>query len=218
MDASLAQITTAPNTTPTAPIPGTKAGQIKLGVSGAAETGHCGVDAYEKGLELGRQIAHAGAVLLTGATTGFPLWAAMGAKEVGGISIGFSPANSEREHIEVYNLPIEYMDVIVYTGFGYPGRDLIFTRSCDAMLFGCGRIGTIHEFTVAFEDHKPIGIFEADWETDEVIKDILKNGHRSNDKIVFNTDPHVLVEKVVELVNSDKTNRASFHFAPRDDA
>jgi len=194
-----------------------KSNQIKLGVSGAAETGHCGVDAYDKGLELGRQIAHAGAVLLTGATTGFPLWAAMGAKEAGGISIGFSPANSEREHIETYNLPIEYMDVIVYTGFGFPGRDLIFTRSCDAMLFGCGRIGTIHEFTVAFEDKKPIGIFEADWETDEVIKDILKNGHRPNDKIVFDTDPGTLVEKVVELVHNDKVNRASFHFAPPTD-
>ncbi|MDO8517851.1 MAG: hypothetical protein Q7S26_00975 [bacterium] len=194
-----------------------KSGQMKLGVSGAAETGHCGIDAYDKGLELGRQIAHAGAVLLTGATTGFPLWAAMGAKEAGGISIGFSPANSEKEHIETYNLPIEYMDVIVYTGFGYPGRDLIFTRSCDAMLFGCGRIGTIHEFTVAFEDKKPIGVFEADWETDEVIKDILKNGHRPNDKIVFDTDPHHLVEKIVFLVNQDKTNRASFHFAPPTD-
>jgi uncharacterized protein (TIGR00725 family) len=192
--------------------------QLKLCVSGAAETGHCGIDAYDKGVELGRQIAKHGAVVVTGATTGFPLWSAMGAKESGGFSLGFSPANTEKEHVESYNLPLEYMDVIVYTGFGYPGRDLILTRSSDAVFFGCGRIGTIHEFTIAFEDKKPIGILEADWETDEVIKYILENGHRPNDRIVFDTDPKALVERIIELVNKDKINRASFHFDPTDQA
>lgn len=192
--------------------------QIKICVSGAAETGHCGIDAYDKGVELGREIARHGAACVTGATTGFPLWAAMGAKEEGGFSLGFSPANSEKEHIESYNLPVEYMDVIVYTGFGFPGRDLILTRSSDAVLFGCGRIGTIHEFTIAFEDKKPIGILEADWETDEVIKNILDKAHRENNHIVFDTDPKALVERVVELVNKDRINRASFHFAPSDAA
>ena len=192
--------------------------QIKLCVSGAAETGHCGIDAYDKGVELGRQIAKQGAIIVTGATTGFPLWSAMGAKEAGGFSIGFSPANTEKEHVEKYNLPIEYMDVIVYTGFGYPGRDLILTRASDAVFFGCGRIGTIHEFTIAFEDQKPIGILEADWETDEVIKSIIENGHRPNDRILFDTDPKALVEKVIEMVNKDKINRASFHFAATETA
>lgn len=188
--------------------------QIKLCVSGAAETGHCGIDAYDKGVELGRQIAKHGAIVVSGATTGFPLWSAMGAKEAGGISIGFSPASNEKEHVESYNLPIEYMDVIVYTGFGYPGRDLILTRASDAVFFGCGRIGTIHEFTIAFEDKKPMGILEADWETDEVLKDIISNGHRPNDRIIFDTDPKALVERVIELVNKDKINRAAFHFDP----
>ena len=170
--------------------------QIKIGVSGAAETGHCGIDAYDKGLELGREIARHKAVLVTGATTGFPLWATVGFKEVGGFSVGFSPANTEKEHIEHYNLPIENMDVIVYTGFGFPGRDLLFSRSADDMLFGCGRIGTIHEFTIAFEDKKPIGVLEAGWETDKVIKDILANGHRPNDHIIFDTDPRAILDRI----------------------
>ena len=76
--------------------------QIKICVSGAAETGHCGVDALDKAKELGREIANQGAVLVTGATTGFPFWVAMGAKEAGGVSVGFSPASSEREHVEVF--------------------------------------------------------------------------------------------------------------------
>ena len=178
--------------------------QITLCVSGAAETGHCGIDAYDKAIELGKQIALHGATIVTGATTGFPMWSAMGAKQAGGLSIGFSPANNEKEHINMFQLPIEYMDLIVYTGFGYPGRDLILTRSSDAVFFGCGRIGTIHEFTIAFEDKKPIGILESDWETDEVLKDIIENGHRPNEKIVFDTDPKALVERIIELVKKDK--------------
>ncbi|MEK7613030.1 MAG: hypothetical protein AAB449_02725 [Patescibacteria group bacterium] len=191
---------------------------LKLCVSGAAETGHCGVDAYDKGIALGQEIAKHDAVLVTGATTGFPLWAAMGAKQAGGFVLGFSPASSEKEHIETYNLPVEYHDVIVYTGFGYPGRDLILTRSSDGVFFGCGRIGTIHEFTISFEDKKPIGIFEADWETDEVIKDMLEKGHRPNDRILFDADPKHLVERVIALVKQDKINRASFRFGTTDEA
>lgn len=102
------------------------------------------------------------------------------------------------------------MDVIVYTGFGYPGRDLILTRSSDAIFFGCGRIGTIHEFTIAFEDKKPIGILEAEWETDEVIRTILAKAHRPNDRIVFDTDPKALVERVIELVKKDKIHHPTF--------
>lgn len=178
--------------------------QIKICISGAADTGHCGIGALDLAKELGREIARQGAVLVTGATTGFPFWVAMGAKEEGGISIGFSPASSEKEHVEVYKLPIDYMDLIIYTGFGYPGRDLLLTRSSDAVICGCGRVGTIHEFTVAFEDDKPIGIFEGPWETGAELKDIIAKGHRPNPKIVSGLDPKKLVEEVISLVKKYK--------------
>jgi uncharacterized protein (TIGR00725 family) len=178
--------------------------QIKICVSGAAETGHCGIGALDKAKELGKEIALQGAVLVTGATTGFPFWAAMGAKEVGGICIGISPAGGEREHVEVYKLPLDYMDLIIYTGFGYPGRDLLLTRSADAVICGCGRIGTIHEFTVAFEDKKPIGIFEGPWEMGAELEEIIQKGHRENPKIVITPDPKKVVEGVIALVKKDK--------------
>lgn len=178
--------------------------KFKLGISGAAETGHCGPNALNLAKELGREVVRQGGILVTGATTGFPLWSAMGAKEEKGVSIGLSPAASEREHVETYRLPVDYMDLIIYTGFGYPGRDLLFTRTCDAVFLGCGRIGTIHEFTVAFEDGKPIGILQGEWDMDEELKLILEKGHRDNAKIVFDSDPKTLVEKIIELVKKDK--------------
>lgn len=187
--------------------------RLKLCVSGAAETGHCGSSTLEKAKELGREIARHNAVLVTGATTGFPLWAAMGLKEEGGMSIGLSPASSEKEHLEEYKLPLDYLDLVVYTGFGYSGRNLLLTRSSDAVFVGCGRIGTINEFTVAFEDEKPIGILEGEWATDKVIKNILDNAHRPNDKIVFDSDPKSLVEKIIELVKKDKKEYISLYEA-----
>ena len=178
--------------------------QIKICVSGAAETGHCGLGSLELAKELGREIARQGAVLITGATTGFPLWSAMGAKEVGGLSVGFSPAATEKEHVEVYKLPLDYMDLIIYTGFGYPGRDLLLTRGADAVICGCGRIGTIHEFTIAFEDDKVIGIFEGPWDMDEELKEILEKGHRPNSKVVLGSDPKKIVADVIATVKKYK--------------
>lgn len=180
--------------------------KFKICVSGAAETAHCGLNALELAKALGHEIVKQGGVIVTGATTGFPLWSAMGAKEANGISIGLSPAANEKEHLDAYRLPIDYMDLIVYTGFGFPGRDLLLTRSSDAVIFGCGRIGTIHEFTIAFEDGKPIGILEGGWDMDEVLKNILEKGHRPNEKIVFDSDPKRLIEKVVALIKKDKVD------------
>ena len=179
-------------------------GVVKIAVSGAAETGACGLDAYEKAKEVGREIAKHGAIINTGATTGFPMYAAMGAKDECGFSIGFSPAANEREHVETYKLPLDFMDVVVYTGFGYAGRDLLLVRSSDAIVIGCGRIGTINEFAVAFEDRRPIGILEGSWKTDAMLKHIIDEAHRPNVKIIFDSDPKALIERLIEIVTKEK--------------
>jgi uncharacterized protein (TIGR00725 family) len=181
-------------------------GIVKIGVSGAADTGYSGLDAFEKAKELGREIAKSGSVITTGATTGFPMYAAMGAKDECGFSIGFSPASTEREHVDLYHLPLEYMDVILYTGFGYAGRDLLFVRSSDALVIGPGRVGTFNEFAVAFEDKRPLGILQGSWNTDEIIKEIVDSAHRPNPRLIFDSDPKRLVQRLIELVLRDRSD------------
>ena len=153
---------------------------------------------------MGREIIRHKAVLVTGATTGVPYWACIGAKDEGGFSIGLSPARNEAEHIESYKLPVDYMDVIIYTGFGYSGRNLLLTRSADAIIFGCGRMGTLNEFTISFEDDKPIGILRGSWDTDELFQEIVEKARRGPGKIVHDADPKTLVEKVIEMVRKEK--------------
>ena len=178
--------------------------KYKICISGAAETGHCAPDTLDKTKELGRHIIEQGAILVTGATTGAPYWAAIGAKDAGGFVFGLSPASSEEEHAKKYELPLDYHDVIVYTGFGYAGRNLLLTRSADAVLITCGRIGTLNEFTVAFEDNKPIGVLTGTGGTADELEDILKKGHRGMGKVVFDSDPKRLVEKVFALIKKEK--------------
>jgi len=174
--------------------------KITISVSGAAEVAHCGPTVIPIAKEIGREIARQGCQIITGATSGFPMYAAEGAKEAGGVSFGISPAASKKEHVEVYRLPIKAMDAVIYTGFGFPGRDLMLIRSSDAVVIGCGRIGTIHEFTVAWEANMPMGVLEGEWPTDEVIKNIIKNSDRTNPNIIFDSDPKRMIERLVEMV------------------
>lgn len=181
--------------------------KLKICVSGAAHIGHLNPRVHESGKALGKAVAEQGAILITGATTGYPFWTAMGAKEAGGMSIGLSPASSEREHVEAFKLPLDYLDLIIYTGFGYPGRDLFLTRTSDAMITGPGRIGTFHEFMVAYEDAKPMGVLESDdWETDEILHMILEKSHRPVEHIIFDKDPARLVARLIEMVKKSKVN------------
>lgn len=178
--------------------------KYKICVSGAAVTDHCAPDSMEKTKELGREIVRQGCVLTTGATIGVPLWAAIGAKEEGGFSIGLSPAYSEIEHVKKYKLPTDYFDIIIYTGFGYSGRNLFLTRASDAVITVCGRIGTLNEFTIAFEDRKPIGVLLGTGGIADEIEEIVRECKRPNPKIVYDSDPKKLMEKVIELIEKEK--------------
>ncbi len=181
-----------------------KAQRITISVSGAAEIAHCGPTVIPIAKEIGREIARQGAQIITGATSGFPMYAAEGAKEAGGFSFGLSPAASKKEHVEVYRLPLKAMDAVIYTGFGFPGRDLMLVRSSDAVIIGCGRIGTIHEFTVAWEANLPLGVLQGEWQTDEVIKNIMENSNRVNPNVIFETDPKIMVEKLIAMVKKNE--------------
>ena len=181
--------------------------KYKISLSGAAETGHCQAGALEKAKEVGKEVVRQNGILITGATSGIPYWSAVGAKEEGGIVIGLSPAASEAAHKKSYRLPTDYHDLIIYTGFEYAGRNLFLTRSADAVIVICGRIGTLNEFTIAFEDKKPIGVLTNTGGTADIVKLIVKKGHRGPGKIVYDSDPKRLVSKVIKLIEKEKSKK-----------
>jgi hypothetical protein len=180
----------------------------KIVVSGAADVKHCCPKIKELSREVGREIIRQGCVILSGATTGAPYFATQGAKEEKGISIGFSPANSEKEHTKVYHLPTDNMDLIVYTGFDYVGRNLILTKAADGVIVLCGRTGTLNEFTIAFESRTPIGVLKGSGGTADLIDEVLKRGYRPKKKIVSDTRPKELVAKLIKLIDKEKRSNA----------
>lgn len=181
--------------------------KYKICVSGAAESTHCAANALELAEEVGREIIRQNGVLVTGATSGIPYWAAKGAKEEGGISIGLSPAASELAHIKAYKLPTDYFDLIIYTGFDYSGRNLLLTRSSDAVITICGRMGTLNEFTIAFEDKKPQGILVGSGGAADYIQEIIGNMHRGPGKVVYESEPKKLVAAVIEMIEENRNGK-----------
>lgn len=180
---------------------------IVISVSGARESDHCGLEALQLGQKIGEALARHECTVTCGAVTGFPLWVAKGVKRSHGHIVAFSPAVNHQEHIDVYRLPEpgDYFDLVVYTGFGFSGSDLLMTRSSDAVIFGCGRTGTLHDFSLAFAEGKIIGVLEGDWDTDELIREILKaDVTRPHDSIVFDSDPSRLVDQIVKKVKESK--------------
>lgn len=189
---------------------------FKICVSGAAEGSCLNKENFEKAEKLGAAIAKHKAILVTGATTGLPRYAAKGVKKAGGISIGFSPASTRADHINRYKLPTEDMDLTVYTGFGYAGRNLILTRSADAVIIICGRIGTLNEFTVAFENKKPIGVLQNSGGMADELEDITRIAHKHECKVLYDSNPEKLVgELIKDLKEKYKNDAKKLKPAPR---
>lgn len=174
--------------------------RYKIAVSGAAHTKICSPESEKLAEDIGKEIVRQNCIVITGATTGLPYFSARGAKQAKGVSIGFSPAASEKAHKKVYNLPTDVFDVIVYTGFDYAGRNLLMTRAADGVIVICGRMGTLNEFTIAFEDQKPIGVLEGTGGTADIIRNLIKFPHRGKIRIVFDKDPKRLVKRLIELI------------------
>ena len=175
--------------------------KYQICVSGAAagetvETSH--VLAYE----LGAAIAKTGHTLTTGATIGLPQYAARGAKDNGGLSIGFSPAGTYREHVKAYKLPTAEFDYINFTNMDYVGRDVYLVRSSDAIITVGGRIGSLHEFATAVVSHKLCAVLLGSGGLADFIPILTENITVPNKKaIIYDTDPDRIIKRIVEVLD-----------------
>ncbi len=153
---------------------------------------------------LGVAIAKSGHVITTGATVGLPYYAAKSAKDNGGLSIGFSPAASLREHVLKYRLPIGMYDFVNFTGAHYVGRDVHLVTSSDALISIGGRFGTLNEFTIALEARMPIGILVGSGGASDVIPELLTQLEPINtDMIIMDENPEQLVKLIVEKLDKE---------------
>src|SRR5438094_5140211 len=168
--------------------------KIKVGVMGSAEE-NSPAELREKAVALGRSIAARNVILLTGATTGLVYATGKAAHDAGALHVGISPAHDEREHLEAYALPTDACDAIIYTGFGLKGRNVVLVRSCDVVLFIAGSIGSLNEFTIAYDEGKIIGCLTGSGGVADEIKRLVETFQKpTKARIVYDDDPGSLIE------------------------
>jgi len=151
---------------------------------------------------LGAAVAKSGHILTSGATVGLPFYAARAAHKAGGMSIGFSPASSLREHANKYRLPIGMYDYINFTGLDYVGRDVYLVQSSDAIITVGGRFGSLHEFTTAIESNMPCGVLTGSGGAADIIPELMeKLGQNHKQMVIFDDDPERLVKRIVKMLD-----------------
>ncbi|HET8884331.1 MAG TPA: hypothetical protein VFM68_02575 [Candidatus Saccharimonadales bacterium] len=179
--------------------------RYQICVSGAA-SGDTVRSSHKLAFALGKAISEEGKTLLTGATVGLPHYAAMGVMaaegDVRGLSIGFSPAASFREHVATYRLPTKEFDYINFTGMEYVGRDVHLVRSSDAVITVGGRMGSLHEMSTALESRKVCGVLLGSGGLADYTPVLLENIEAPGAKeVIYDTDPARLVKKVIEALD-----------------
>lgn len=164
-------------------------------------------ESAEEGAGLARQVgielARAGHGLLTGATTGIPrIGAEAYSKAKGKMSIGLSPASSRVEHVKKYRLPVDPYDAIIFSGLNYVGRDTLLINSADAVISIGGRIGTLHEFTIAMELETPIAFLQgAGGISTEIMNILHAAGEPKSKYVIFGDDAADLVKNLIGILD-----------------
>jgi uncharacterized protein (TIGR00725 family) len=186
--------------------------QLKIGVMGGA-TGDIPLEYLDRARDVGRAIAEQDCILLTGACPGLPLAAAEGAKQAGGLVIGVSPALSLDEHLYKYSSPSDYHDVLIFTGSGLMGREVINIRSSDIVIFIGGRSGTLGELAIAYDEGKLIGVLTGTGGISDMVESILAACAKDTGaQMVYEQDPRRLVTELLRVYRSTHFQRPSvFH-------
>lgn len=102
--------------------------------------------------EVGRGIASAGAALVSGGTGGVMEHSSRGARDGGGLTIGFLPyADKSKAN--------PYVDIAFATGMGTV-RNILTARGCDSVIMIGGGVGTLNEVTIAYDSGVPLVVLE----------------------------------------------------------
>ena len=175
---------------------------IKIGVMGSASTSISAEDLRrvdDLSLRLGKKIAAASCVLITGELDGIPGRVVEVHSQCGGLSIGISPAHSAVEHAALYTTPPCPSTVVIYSGFGFKGRNVIAVRSADIVILVSGGIGTLNEFTIAYDEGKVIGLLQGTGGVTDYAQTLLETlpVRPTGAVVIADPDPEQLIDRCI---------------------
>ena len=187
---------------------------IKIGVMGSASTSMSAEDLQrvdDLAQRLGKKLAAASCVLITGELDGIPGRVVEVHNQHGGLSVGISPAHSAVEHAALYDTPPCPSTVVIYSGFGFKGRNVIAVRSADIVLLFAGGIGTLNEFTIAYDEGKIIGLLQGTGGAADLAQTLLDRlpVRATSAVVIADPDPEQLVDHCIAKLCEQRGEQAA---------
>ena len=178
--------------------------KVRIGIIGSA-TDNVHKDLKDAAIKLGELIASNGYEAATGTSIGAAHIVILKAKELGAKTIGFSPDSDSNGHIQKSdNASLCCFDKVFFIS-GFTKRSIRFIFSCDAIIVLGGRMGTLSEYAIAFEENKPIGVLTSSGEIAGHLKKITAfcNKHRK-EPVFFCSDAEKLFRRLVEYLKKNQ--------------
>jgi uncharacterized protein (TIGR00725 family) len=149
--------------------------------------------------EVGRLIAEAGAIVVSGGLSGVMEAVSRGAKRAGGLTIGVLPGFDKRD-------ANAHVDIAFTTGMGFM-RNTLTVRAADAVIMISGGIGTLNELTVAYEN-KPTVVLEGTGGWADRIRSVAYEGGKHLEEagiaeLRYARTPREAVDLALELARED---------------
>ncbi len=154
---------------------------------------------YKLAEEVGRFIAEAGCIVVTGGGSGIMEAASRGAKLAGGLVVGILP-EGDRHGANAY------LDVAIPTGVGYALRNITTIRSCDSVIMIRGSSGTLNEVTQAYAHGKPLTVLQGSGGMADRLEEFLPIpgylDERKSVKIEFVQSTSEAVQRAIERIGT----------------
>ena len=164
---------------------------VRIGVIG--QSGILPDEVLNMAAKIGKSIAAAGAVVLTGGTNGVMEAVSRGAKEAGGLVVGILPGTDA-------TVANPYVDIPITTGMGFDYRSMVLIHSSDAVIMVSGGIGTLVELSAAYMRQKPVVVLETSGGWANRVKELAYDGIHLDQRrehyplhLDFATDPEAAV-------------------------
>ncbi len=181
--------------------------KYKIGVFGSAEGELEKI--IPKAHKLSKALSKNNVIILTGACPGLPYEVADTAHAQGTEIWGFSQAVDLKTQIEYVDHDVSLYKKIFYIPDNYEFvsnrkasqkfRNVSSTATSDAGIIISGRWGTMNEFTNLHDLGKIIGVLTGTGGIADELPNLLNKIHKKSDaKIIFNDNPEILVEEVLE--------------------
>jgi len=149
---------------------------------------NCSDEAAKLALQVGREIARSGSILICGGLGGVMEAACKGAKENNGITVGIIPQQE-------FSFANQFCDIVICTGMGF-ARDVLVATSADGIIAVGGGVGTLLELAVGYMIKKTMVVVSGSGGVSESYAGQFLDGRKLTPLILAN-DAYSAVQLVI---------------------